>query len=198
MAEGLELPMARRDGRLGSQSGHVRHLIPKHSCRMKHPVRLPLHEQQRQMNPQPQQGLAWESSGEQPRGRRWASVGAVRLGQARGVHGGSCGSPARGWRSQISGLLRLKRSGSSVINCRAALQISPGTAVFDVWGRRPARDFPPLLGLILSCLSQPFDCKALQINLLSHRQTADSRHQPEGRRQDRGLGEVQDLRVYLQ
>lgn len=35
-----------------------------------------------------------------------------------------------------------------------------------------ARDFPPLLGLILPCLSQPFDCKALQINLLSHQQTA--------------------------
>lgn len=88
-------------------------------------------------------------------------MGATRPGQAGGVHGGSRANLAGGWRSQISGLLRLKESGSSVINCWATLQISCGTAAFDVWGRRPARDFLPLLGLILPCLSQPFDCKAL-------------------------------------
>lgn len=88
-------------------------------------------------------------------------MGATRPGQAGGVHGGSRASLAGDWRSQISGLLHLKESGSSVINCWATLQISCGTAAFDVWGRRPARDFLPLLGLILPCLSQPFDCKAL-------------------------------------
>lgn len=44
-----------------------------------------------------------------------------------------------------------------------------------------ARDFPPLLGLILPCLSQPFDCKALQINLLSHQQTAGTDRKDAGR-----------------
>lgn len=65
-----------------------------------------------------------------------------------------------------------QRVGCSVINCCAVLHMSCGIAVFDVWGRRPERDFPPLLGLILLCLLQPFDSKALQINLLSHQQTA--------------------------
>lgn len=114
------------------------------------------------------------------------SAGATRLGQVRGVHGGSRASAAGGWRSQVSGLLSLKGSGSSVINCWAALQISLGTAAFDVWGRRPARDFPPVLGLILPCLSQPFDCKALQINLLSHQQTAGTNQKDAGR--SLGLG----------
>lgn len=95
-------------------------------------------------------------------------------------------SPAGGCRSQISGLLHLKGSGSSVINCCAALQISRGTAAFDVRDRRPARDFPPLLGLILPCLWQPFDCKALQINLLSHQQTAGTDQKNTGR--SMGLG----------
>lgn len=44
-----------------------------------------------------------------------------------------------------------------------------------------AGDFPPLLGLILPCLSQPFDCKALQINLLSHQQTAGTERKDAGR-----------------
>lgn len=112
--------------------------------------------------------------------------GSCEAGPGWGVHGGSRAIPDGGWKSQIVGLLRLTGLGSSVINCWAVLQISHGTATFDVRDRRPARDFLLLLGLILPCLSQPFDCKALQINLLSYQQTAGTDQKDTGR--TAGLG----------
>lgn len=155
----------RPGGRGGSGVGAALSDTPSPVCPVATRQNVPpgsLHEQRCQWTPGPK--------------RVWCGRAAQRrvmgISGSRGLHGGSQASPASGWRSQISGLLRLKGSGCSMINCWAAQQISYGTAAFDVWGRRPARDFPPLLRLILPCLSQPFDCKSLPINVLSHQQTA--------------------------
>lgn len=113
-------------------------------------------------------GTRESSSPEEGDGHKWEPRGWHRLRGARSV---LCQS-SRGL--QDADPRSSPTPGYPVIN-------GSTRAAFDVLEQEAAGDFPPLLGLILPCLSQPFDCKALQINLLSHQQTAGTGREDAGR-----------------